>query len=70
MTWQRHTVNVYYVWILFTLLEQKKLESYKKVCENQVFCKVNMPSGESKILEFNQYQKSNIEPFVIYEDLE
>ena len=29
-----------------------------------------MPSGESKILEFNQYQKSNIEPFIIYADLE
>ena len=29
-----------------------------------------MPSGESKILEFNQCQKSNIEPLIIYEDLE
>ena len=52
--------NVYYVWIVFTPLEQKELESHKKVCENQV----------SKILEFNQCQKSNIEPLIIYEDLE
>ena len=62
--------NVYYVWIVFTPLEQKELESHKKVYENQVFCKVNMPSGESKILEFNQCQKSNLEPLIIYEDLE
>ena len=26
--------NVYYVWTVFTPLEQKELESHKKVCEN------------------------------------
>ena len=29
-----------------------------------------MPSEETKILEFNQYQKSNKAPFIIYGDLE
>ena len=29
-----------------------------------------MRSGESNILEFNECQKSNIEPLIIYEDLE
>ena len=29
-----------------------------------------MPSEETKILEFNQYQKSDRASFVIYEDLE
>ena len=29
-----------------------------------------MPSEDSKILEFNQYQKSDKAPFVIYADLE
>ena len=29
-----------------------------------------MPSEDIKILEFNQYQKSGKEPFIIYGDLE
>ena len=29
-----------------------------------------MPSGDTKILEFNQYQKSDKAPFIIYADLE
>ena len=29
-----------------------------------------MPSDDTKILEFSQYQKSNKAPFVIYADLE
>ena len=28
-----------------------------------------MPSKDTKILEFNQYQKSDKAPFIIYEDL-
>ena len=38
--------------------EKKKLESYKKVCENKDFCNVIMPSEHNKTLEINQYQKS------------
>ena len=29
-----------------------------------------MPSEDTKILEFNQYQKSDQTPFIIYADLE
>ena len=29
-----------------------------------------MPSDDTKILEFNQYQKSNKEPFILYADPE
>ena len=29
-----------------------------------------MPSEDTKILKFNQYQKSNQAPFIIYADLE
>ena len=29
-----------------------------------------MPSEDTKILEFNQYQKSDKAPFIIYADLE
>ena len=41
-----------------------------KVCENSNFCNVIMPSKDTKMLEFNQYQKSDKAPFIIYVDLE
>ena len=38
---------------------KNKLESHKKVRENKNFCNVIKPSEDTKILEFNQYQKSH-----------
>ena len=49
---------------------RKKLESHKKLCENKDFCNVIIPFEDAKILEFNQYQKSDKAPFIIYADLE
>ena len=37
----------------------------KKVRENKEFCEIAMPSGVTKILDFNQYQKSDKKQFVI-----
>ena len=36
---------------------QTSLNHIKKVCENKYFCNVIVPSKNTKILEFNQYQK-------------
>ena len=44
---------------------ENKWESHKKVCENKDFCNVIMPSEDTKMLEFNQYQKSDKGPFII-----
>ena len=60
---------IFIIWIVFIPIEQE-IESYKKVCENKDFCSVTMPSEDTKILEFNQYQKSDKAPFIIYADLE
>ena len=49
---------------------KNKLESHKNVCENEDFCNIKMPSEVTKILEFNQYQRSDKSPFIIYADLE
>ena len=49
---------------------KNKLESHKKVCDNKEFCNIVMPSEDTKILEFNQNQKSDKAPFIIYTDLE
>ena len=38
-------------------------------CENKDFWNVVMPSEDTKILELNQYKKSDKIPFVIYADL-
>ena len=52
-------------------LKQKiKLELHKIVCENKDFCNIIMPSEDTKILEFNKYQKSDKAPFFIYVALE
>ena len=45
-----------------------KLESHKKVCENKIFCSIELLSEDTKM--FNQYQKSDKAPFITYADLE
>ena len=54
---------------LYSFRTEYNLNSHKKVCENQDFCNIMMPSKDTKILEFNQYQKSDKAPFVIYTNL-
>ena len=57
-------------WIVFILLEQKANLNRIRVCENKDFCNVIMSSKDTEILEFNQYQKFDKVPFIIYADLE
>ena len=49
---------------------KNKLESHKKAYKNQNFRNLIMVSEDYKMLEFNQYRKSDKVPFVIYADLE
>ena len=49
---------------------KNKLESHINVSENKNFCNVHMPSEDTKILEFNQYQTINKAPFIICWNLE
>ena len=46
-----------------------ELQSYKKLCENKGFCNILVPSEDNKILEFNQYKKSDKAPFITDVDL-
>ena len=43
---------------------------HKNVCEYKDYCNVIIPSEGTKILEFNQYRKSDKAPFIAYVDLE
>ena len=61
---------IFTVWIAFILWQQKTLQSHKRVCENKDFCNIIMPPEDTKILQFNQCQKSDKPPFIIYGDLE
>ena len=54
---------------LHSFITKNKIESHKRVYKNKLFCNVIMPSGDTKILEFNQYQKSDEAPFIIYANL-
>ena len=40
-----------------------RMKMYVKI---NLFCSVTKPSGDTKMLEFNQYQKSDKAPFIIY----
>ena len=48
---------------------KSKLELHEKVCKNKDFCNLVMLSEDTKILEFNQYRKSDKAPFINYADL-
>ena len=62
---------IFIIWINFILLQHKwNLNHIKKLCENKDFCNVVMPSEDTKVLFFNQYQNSDKAPFIIYVDLE
>ena len=55
---------------LHSFATENKREFLKNVCENKDFCNIVMPSEDTKILEFNQYQNFDKAPFIIYADLE
>ena len=66
----KHHGDFYCLNCFHSFATEKKLQSHKRACENEDFCNVNMPSEDTKILEFNQYQKSDKAPFIIYADLQ
>ena len=66
----KHHVDFYCLKCLHFFATEKKNELHKKVCENEHFCNVIMPSEDNKLLQFNQYQKSDKAPVIISADLE
>ena len=62
--------DFYYLDCLHSFRTKIKLESYKVVSEDKNFCKVIMPPEDTKILEFNQYQKSDKAPIIFYADVQ
>ena len=48
----------------------EKKVSLIKICKNKDFCNIAVVSEDTKMLEFNQFKKSDKAPFIIYADLE
>ena len=42
---------------IYSFRTKSKIKSQKELCEKKCFCAAVMPSKNTKILEFNQYQK-------------
>ena len=66
----KHHGDFYWLNCFHSFATGNKLKSDKIVCKNKDFCNIIMPSKDTKILEFNQYQKSEKAPFIIYAPLE
>ena len=66
----KYDVDFYCLNCLHQFRTKNKLKPHKKVQENKDLFEVVIPSEGTKILEFNQYQKSDKLPFIILSDLE
>ena len=49
---------------------RNKFEAQKKICENQDYCHVEMPTKDNNIIKYNQGEKSIKLQFDVYADLE
>ena len=66
----KHYGNFYCLNCLHSFATENKWESDKKVCENKDFSNFVMASEDTKISEFNHYQKFGKASFIVYADLE
>ena len=46
--------------------KENKLKKHENVCKNHVYCYVEMPNQDNKILKYNHGEKSMKVPFIIY----
>ena len=49
---------------------KNKLEAHKKICENNKYCHVEMPTKDNNTIKYNQGEKSIKLPSAVYADLE
>ena len=56
----KHYGDFYCMKCLHFFRTKTKFKSHERVSEKKDFCGIMMPSEDTKILEFNQYQKSDL----------
>ena len=54
----------------YSFRTENKLKSPEKIFKNKDFFGIVMPSEKDKILDLNQYMKSDKMPYIIYADIE
>ena len=65
-----HTEDFYCLNCFCAYFTRNKLEEHKKICENNKYFNVEMPTKDNNTIKYNQGEKSIKLPFVIYADLE
>ena len=65
-----HKEDFYFLNCFHSYRTENKLEAHKKICENDDYCHVEMPTKNNNIIKYNHGEKSMKLPFVIYTDLE
>ena len=64
-----HDGDFYCLNCLHSFRTDNALKKYERLCENNDYCSVEMPTKLNKILKYNHGEKSLKTPFVIYECL-
>ena len=65
-----HNGDFYCFNCLHSFRRNNALKKHERLCENNDYCSVEMPTKLNKILKYNHGEKSLKTPFVIYVDLE
>ena len=65
-----HNSDYYCLNCFHSYRTENKLNVHKKICENDEYCNIEMPSPNNNIIKYNQVEKSLELPFIIYADLE
>ena len=65
-----HNVDYYCLNCFHSYRTENKLNVHKKICENNEYCNVEMPSPNNNLINYNKGEKSLKVPFIIYADLE
>ena len=65
-----HNRDFYCLNCLHSFKTDNALEKHERLCDNNDYCSVEMPTQFNKILKYSYGEKSLRTPFVIYTDLE
>ena len=65
ITWN-HDGDFYSLNCLHSLRTDNALKKHETFCDNNDYCRVEMPAKFNKILKYNHGEKSLSTPFVIY----
>ena len=65
-----HCGDFYYLNCLHSFKTDNALKRHERLCDNNDYCNVEMPTQFNKTLKYNCGEKSLKTPFIIYADLE